>query len=474
MTAVANTTRRARRLSGLAGLVLVAGCERSAPGEAAGPPAFSSDVPGIEERHLGPEFWLARTRGSDDIVLSAEQIAAFNRQAFDTAATMVRLDALPESLDREQLLARIRHISQRASSERWRANGVKLTDADWASFDTMLNIDGIQTHNRLRFGMAVRRASMRRYPTDEPIYRSETPTDIDRFQENGLFPGDAVAVLHTSRDGDWLLVQSYNYLAWVPRDAIGIGELEAILEYRRRERFLLVTGDRVLTTFNPELPATSQVQLDMGVRLPLLAAAEVGNALRGQNPYTSHTVLLPVRDPDGGLSFEPALIARGQDVNLGYLPYTRGNVIRQAFKFLGERYGWGHAYNARDCTGFVSEVYKTFGILLPRNSGDQRDSVIGENLRFGEDTSRARRLAGLATLDVGDLVYIPGHVMLSLGEIGGEPYVIHDVSGLNYTGPDGERYSGVLNTVAVTPLTPLESDGGRDYVDLMLSIKDLR
>ena len=23
---------------------------------------------------------------------------------------------------------------------------------------------------------------------------------------------------------------------------------------------------------------------------------------------------------------------------------------------LGERYGWGHSYNARDCTGFIMEI----------------------------------------------------------------------------------------------------------------------
>ncbi len=466
--------RTASRVLCLAGCALLAGCAPPEPESAAGSSAFSTDVPGIEERHLSPDFWLAQTRHGDEIVLSADEIAAFNRRAFDAVDNMVRLDALPEAFDRDELVERIRSISKPSSYERWYANGIKFTDADWARFDAMLNLDGIAERNPLRFGMVVERASMRTYPTGERIYNTETPTDIDRFQENGLFPGDAVAILHASTDGNWLLVQTYNYLAWAPRNAIGVGDLDAILDYRRSERFLVVTGDKVFTTFNPELPATSELQLDMGIRLPLLPSAQAGNALRGQNPYTSHAVLLPVRDAAGRLTFEPALVARGQDVNVGYLPYTRGNVIRQSFKFLGERYGWGHDYNARDCTGFVSEVYKTFGILMPRNSGDQRDSVIGENLRFGESDDREARIAGLGTLDVGDLVYIPGHVMLSLGEVDGEPYVIHDVNGLNYAGPDGELYSGVLNTVAVTPLKPLKSDEGKHYVDLMLSIKDVR
>lgn len=34
-----------------------------------------------------------------------------------------------------------------------------------------------------------------------------------------------------------------------------------------------------------------------------------------------------------------ALIARYNDINEDYLPYTRENIVRQAFKSLGERYG---------------------------------------------------------------------------------------------------------------------------------------
>jgi len=52
------------------------------------------------------------------------------------------------------------------------------------------------------------------------------------------------------------------------------------------------------------------------------------------------------------------------------LPFTRANLLRQAFRFLGERYGWGHDYQGRDCSGFVSEVYRSMGVQLPRNTSD--------------------------------------------------------------------------------------------------------
>ncbi|MDJ0918641.1 MAG: SH3 domain-containing protein [Woeseiaceae bacterium] len=464
-----------RLLTGVLVLVVSAGCSEAPPPSdpSAGRP-FDTDVPGIRAEHLSADFWLAQTREPDAVLMSAEEVRAFNNRAFDVDPTLVRIESLPPALDREALLSKVRAISSPSSYDRWTADGRQVTADDWAGFDALLDLDAVADDNPLRYGMVVRRASMRTYPTNLSLYNTPEPSDIDRFQENGLFPGDAVAIYHTSRDGDWLLVQTYNYLAWAPADAIAIGERDEILGFGSRSPRLVVTGDKVFTNFNPSLPATSEVQLDMGVSLPLLGRDDVGDSLRGQNPYTSHIVSMPVRSDHGTLAFEAALIARSEDVSLGPLPFTRGHVIKQSFKFLGERYGWGHDYNARDCTGFVSEVYRTFGFTLPRNSGDQRDSAIGINLRFDETAGRESRMEALRSMDTGDLVYIPGHVMLSLGNADGQPYVIHDVNGLQFTKADGSFYQGTLNTVAVTPIEPLQSDAGDDYVDRMLNIKSIR
>ena len=134
----------------------------------------------------------------------------------------------------------------------------------------------------------------------------------------------------------------------------------------------------------------------------------------------------------------PALLPRIADVSADYLPLTRANIIRQAFKFLGERYGWGHSYDARDCSGFVSEVYRSFGVQLPRNTRDQSVSPALNRLAFSAADGRDKRMAAVRELQVGDLVYIPGHVMMVIGHDDGMPYVIHDTNGGSWLGADGE------------------------------------
>jgi hypothetical protein len=60
----------------------------------------------------------------------------------------------------------------------------------------------------------------------------------------------------------------------------------------------------------------------------------------------------------------------------------------------------------------------------------------------------SHRLAVLRNLQVGDLVYIPGHVMMVIGHENGTPYVIHDTTGISYRDAAGQVTRVVLNGVS--------------------------
>jgi len=433
---------------------------------------FVSDVIGVTAKHLNADFWIKPKM--DKVLLSPEKITAFNAKNTAQDPTLYDLNAMADTLGRDDLIARMRTVSRISKSPRIYEDGTPVTTADFERYEAMLNLDAITDQNAVRFALVVRRAAMRSYPTHDLIFsEGAKDRDIERFQESALFPGDAVAVLHTSTDGQWALVQSYNYIAWVPKTAIAMGARDEVLGYVSTKNFLIVTGDKVFTVFNPDEPQVSEVQLDMGVRLALSRPKALANNLYGQNPYLSHMVLMPVRTHDGTLALKYALVQRKADVHVGYLPFTRANIIRQSFKFLGERYGWGHRFNGRDCTGFVAEVYKSFGIKLPRNSGDQGRSAIGINARYAKDAPLADKIDRLKHGQVGDLIYIPGHVLMLIGHDKGQPYVIHDVHGLGYLKDDGTLYKGTLNGVSITPMLPLRSSVDRSYLQSATTIKTL-
>ena len=89
---------------------------------------------------------------------------------------------------------------------------------------------------------------------------------------------------------------------------------------------------------------------------------------------------------------------------------------------------------------------------------------------FAPEDGRDKRMAAVRAMQVGDLIYIPGHVMMYIGDIDGMPYVIHDTNGGSYLGADGKPRSLGLNGVSVTPLLPLRFGKDHDYVDRITNI----
>jgi cell wall-associated NlpC family hydrolase len=431
-----------------------------------------SGVIGVDESYLSPEFWIARQPHADAVVLDRAAIDAQNARLMRVDASMHDLQALPATMGRTRVTEWIKGLSARPDEPLFDAKGAPVPVATLDALVAELALDAVPEQQPTRYGLTVHRAALRTFPTALRVFSERGDTDIDRFQESALFPGTPVVIAHASRDGRWLFVVSPRYAAWVGKDAIAEGPKETVLAYARATPYRLVTGAKVRTVFTPEEPRVSELQLDMGVRVPLATVA--ATPVNGQQAYTSWPIQLPVRNEDGTLDLVPALLQKNTDTASAPLPLTRANIIRQAFKFLGERYGWGHDYNARDCSGFVSEVYRSMGVLMPRNTSDQAVSPAFDRIRFEKTDAADKRMAAVAGLQVGDLVYIPGHVMMVIGRIGDVPYVIHDTNGGSYLGADGKMHGMHLNGVSVTPLTPLRFNPAQTYIDRITNIVRIR
>ncbi|MDN5781099.1 MAG: SH3 domain-containing protein [Luteimonas sp.] len=433
-----------------------------------------TDVIGVDTSQLTPEYWVGRQRQADKVILDRSAIASQNRRLQADDPSLHDVEGLPAQLEAAQVREWIEDLSSRPSKPLYDQQGNLVGKKALDGFMDALNLKAIPRTQKTRYGLVVQRADLRTFPTATRVFSSIGDTDIDRFQESAFFPGTPVAIVHESRDRKWLFVVGSLYAAWIEKQHVAEGSKTQVFSYTRKVPYLVVTGAHVRTTFTPDLPAVSDLQLDMGVRVPVLREWPGTKVVNGQAAYTSHVVELPVRNDDGSLRIVPALLPRIADVSADYLPLTRANLIRQAFKFLGERYGWGHSYGTRDCSGFVSEVYRSFGVQLPRNTRDQSVSPALNRLAFNADDGRDKRMDAVADLQVGDMVYIPGHVMMVIGHDNGTPYVIHDTNGGSWLGADGKLVSGHLNGVSVTPLTPLRFNATQTYVDRITNIQRIR
>ena len=428
----------------------------------------------VRQADLDADHWIAQLPEPDRLILDRAGIAAQNSRMRAQDKSIHDLAALPDPAPRAFVREQVQALSSPPTRALFDVQGKPVPKKTLDALQQAIALDAIPETQPLRYGLVVHRAALRTFPTSLRVFSSAGETDIDRFQESALFPGDAVAVLHRSADGQWLFVASERYVAWIEAAHVAVGDRDTVLGYARRTPYVVVTGATVRTTYTPEEPRVSALQLDMGVRLPLRADWPPMQAVNGQHPYASHVVDLPVRNADGSLALAPALIARSADVSDDYLPLTPANLLRQSFKFLGERYGWGHSYDARDCSGFVSEIYRSFGLLVPRNTRDQAVSPALDRIAFEPTDSRERRMAAVRALQVGDLVYIPGHVMMAIGHQRGLAFMIHDTNGGSWRGADGQRVRAGLNGVSVTPLEPMLFGDTETYVDRITSIQRIR
>lgn len=433
----------------------------------------STDPLGVSASQLQADYWIGKLDRPDARLLDTVQVEAQNARLRAQDPTWNALEALPQTLDGAQVRTWVEARSRRPDGTLYDANGKQGSERQVDRLMAALDLGAIPASQVTRFGLVVRRANVRTFPTHLRVFSAPGDTDIDRFQETALFPGTPVVIAHDSRDRKWWFVVSPLYTGWVERDAVAEGSRGDVLGYATRAPALVVTGATARTVHVPDNAALSELQLDMGVRVPLLADAPPTALVNGQLAYAAWPVQLPVRTAQGTLAFAPALLPRAADVAESPLPLTRRNVLRQAFKFLGERYGWGHDYNGRDCSGFVSEVYRSMGVLMPRNTSDQRRSPAFDRVDL-EAATPQQRAAALRALQVGDLVYIPGHVMMVIGRERGQPWVIHDVHGVSVVNAQGELQRVALNAVSVTPLLTLRADARTALTDRITAIVRMR
>lgn len=423
---------------------------------------------------LSANFWIARLQQPDALILDPLAIRARNERLLRTDPSLHDIAALPTALRKGQVQTWVQARSSRPARALYDDTGHRIAAAAVENWLDSLALDAIPDVQPTRFGLIVQRAPLRTFPTAQRVFSAPGDHDIDRFQETAFFPGTPVAIVHESRDRKWWFVVGKFYAAWVEKRFVAEGGRDRVLGYAGKSPALIVTGATVRTTFTPQLPEVSHLQLDMGTQVSLWVGWPGAKPVNGQAAYASNVIELPVRNVDGSLRIVPALLPRTDAMATAPLPLTSANILRQAFKFLGERYGWGHDYDARDCSGFVSEVYRSMGVDLPRNTGDQARMAVYDRLQVRPGEDAKRRDALLRDLDVGDLVFIPGHVMLVIGHVDGVPWVIHDIQKTAWLDAIGKLQQIPLNGVSVTPLPQLRRDRKTTYVDLITDIQRIR
>ena len=405
-------------------------------------------APDLSVEMLNAEFWISRTADANELLLTTNEINAFNHSLVEKIpGHMVDIFAMTDQIEAGKLRRLVDRYDAVCQQELF-VDGKIASDSIKAKIVATKNCENISDTITVRYALITGRCNMRSFPTNTHACRklAESPL-IDRFQETHLEPGQPALIFHTSTDGLWLFAQVFNYCGWVERAKLALFDRTVWHEYceRYQREFLVVSGKRLYIAENycADYPS---LLFSMGARLPLWYG-EQQEIVDLQNVCGSYTVAMPRRQPDGSGCIVPMLIPLSSDVAVGNVPFTGANLLRQAFKMLGERYGWGGLFESWDCSGLVVAAYSVFGFNLPRNCAiDEQPSALIRKLDFSENDDIMNKSQKLATLIPGGVIFTPGHVMIYLGSVADKPYVIHSTSG----GRDSN--GNILNCVLVANL----------------------
>ncbi|GAU07834.1 hypothetical protein DPF_0533 [Desulfoplanes formicivorans] len=281
----------------------------------------------------------------------------------------------------------------------------------------------------------------RALPTRHPGFHSfDRPGEgypFDYMQYSVLWAGTPVHVCHLTRDKEWALVEAGFVYGWVPVNNLAMVD-EAFMARFQSDHFAVpLRDDRPII----DTEGVFRCMTHIGAIYPVAM----------ESP-TRPMLLMPAADASRKAVLVKADM-KGLEMAPFPLPMTLDNQVFLAQGFMGQPYGWGGMYANRDCSAMTRDYMTPFGFWLPRNSSQQarqgrRINLAGLSAKDKENIIRTQGIA-LRTL-----IWMPGHIVLYLGQYQGQPVIMHNMWGLKTkTLMAGEgRY--IIGKTVITTLYP--------------------
>ncbi|MCR4762009.1 MAG: C40 family peptidase [Lachnospiraceae bacterium] len=427
---------------------------------------------GVKPEMCVASYWYDKTAGSriaaDQVLLEKTQIRPLNEAILHAdGANMHDLMNLESGYQADALRTQLAEGLEIPTRKIY-VNGELLEDnaAYYGKLRAAITDTGLTgEHAENRYAVAVRRTILSSIPTSDYIGYSPTDADDEKVS-SAINVNDPFVIRQQATVDGKIYYWGYSDACpgWVAADdlAVCVNKEEWLAAWRvdpEKEDFLVVTQNQITLEPSVSNPELSEVKLTFATVLKLVPEEVRLGVIGERGPWNNYMVYLPTRDADGHYVRRCALISQHYEVSLGFLQMTQKELLRVAFNNLGDRYGWGGMLDAMDCSLLTRNVYRCFGLSLPRNTNWQQ-TVPERKLDLSGMTDE-EKLSVLRRMPAGTLLYFPGHTMIYTGTADydtgeGTPvqmaYVISDTGRLSdSTGELAVRsmYSVILNPLNV-------------------------
>ena len=427
-------------------------------------------LPDVTSEMSSPSYWTEET----DVLMPYDEIDKLNKETFAAKGTnMYDLKNQPDVVDGISLNEAIKKSSQADAAYylgwTYLESAEKATQGD---FDKMIentqNPDA-KKEQKVLYGIATKRTELRTFPAPVAIWDDPSDSDFDYQYLASVRVNEPVVITSKSKDGNYYLAKSICCSGWIPKDAVAIckDKDEWISAWDiDKDNVLVVWGDKVFTETSIVGADRSDLMLTMGTVLELAKDVNPNELIDNRAAYNNFVVWIPVRNEDGTYSKKLTLISEHKKVYAGYMPLTKKNISKVVFSALGNTYGWGGSLNSDDCSGYMRNVYKCFGMELARNTTWQSSMPMAKvDMQY---MSKEEKIKFFEALPFGTILYFNGHEMMYLGSQNGKYYVISSVGTIMQ--PENPSVRQRIRSTIVNTLDVKRANGNTWFDELTVAL----
>jgi hypothetical protein len=168
-------------------------------------------------------------------------------------------------------------------------------------------------------------------------------------------------------------------------------------------------------------------------------------------------------------SFQKSRVLNSDESESASRPLTRRSFLREALSYVGSPYGLGDENGGRDCSRFVLDVLRSFGLHLPRTSVLQSKSGV-YTIDIPTETNETERLGLLdeAAQRGVVLLHFPGHIAIYLGrDKAGVPRLLHSFAEFLAPCEGGGETLFEVERVSVSDLSLGKNTSRRSFLERM-------
>jgi len=437
-----------------------------------------------DKRLYDPDFWIDRLDNPDEILMDEYEIKLFNHLLYkkmveshlenyyyDFSNTKNEITANNFINEIEKVMP-LDDLEKLIEEKLFFKDGEKIRPLNKDKLREFLSKfrdfkKGISEDIPISFGLVTDRSGLKSVPFRYPLGITPNYPFHDITRLTTLSPGEPILIYRRSFEVNWYFVQSSFYSGWINRKNLIEVSKKEFFYYNKSARTLILMESKVCTE---ELPTIGKFHFQMGDKLVLANEDETNRFYFEMNtlfPEGCYPIKIPLKNRLDNETYGIFPISSAKEVKTSFLDFNQRNLIKQAFKMVGERYGWGGSDYNKDCSRFIMDIFKCFGIYLPRDTKYQEIMTPAERTSFPQQTEERKII--LDGLKTGDILFMKGHVMMYLGKFGNEYYVIHQGAGFKQKKSNGDFESFDIHGTFIMPLSAYTLGTRTTYLDSLSS-----